>query len=127
MNNRLSLEFGLSFVRIPLQASPHIIHGDALEIDWMKVLKSEQCSFVFGNPPFIGAKHQTNEQRAQVRLIATLGGAGGTLDYVAAWFIKAGEYVRKGHARIGFVATNSLTQGETGWATLADSLRSLQS
>lgn len=31
---------------------------------------------------------------------------------MAAWFIKAGEYINKGKARIGFVATNSITQGE---------------
>ena len=72
----------------------------------------EACSFVLGNPPFIGAKHQTAEQRAQVRGIAVLGNSGGTLDYVAAWFIKAGDYVSGGNARIGFVATNSITQGE---------------
>ena len=37
---------------------------------------------------------------------------GGTLDYVTAWFIRAGRYVQRGLARIGFVATNSITQGE---------------
>ena len=36
---------------------------------------------------------------------------GGTLDYVAAWFIRAGEYISK-EGKIGFVATNSITQGE---------------
>ena len=55
---------------------------------------------------------QTADQRAQVRRIAKLGGSGGTLDYVAAWFLKAGDYVRGGEARIAFVATNSITQGE---------------
>ncbi len=112
MNNRLSLEFGQTYARIPLETSPHIVHGDALEMDWREVLLPEECSFVFGNPPFVGAKFQTAEQRAQVRRIAALGGSGGTLDYVTAWFIKAGEYVQSGHARIGFVATNSITQGE---------------
>ncbi len=34
------------------------------------------------------------------------------MDYVAAWFIKAGEYRQQSDARIGFVATNSITQGE---------------
>ena len=112
MNNRLSLEFGKTFVRIPLEKSPHIIHGDALETDWSGLLPPDECSFVFGNPPFVGAKYQTPEQREQVRQIAALRKSGGTLDYVAAWFIKAGEYVSGGDARIGFVATNSLTQGE---------------
>ena len=112
MNNRLSLEFGQTYARIPLRTSPHIMHGNALEADWTELLSPEDCSFVFGNPPFVGAKFQTVEQRTQVRGIAALGKSGGTLDYVAAWFIKAGEYVKDGNARIGFVATNSITQGE---------------
>ena len=112
MNNRLSLEFGLTYARIPLEKSPHIVHGDALEINWSQLLPPADCSFVLGNPPFVGAKFQTAEQRAQARRIAALGKTGGTLDYVTAWFIKAGGYVQSGNARIGFVATNSITQGE---------------
>ncbi len=91
-NNRLSVEFGEPYARIPLKTAPHIVHGDALEVDWTTVLRPEACSYVLGNPPFIGAKYQSDNQRAQVRRIAGLGGSGGTLDYVAAWFIKAGEY-----------------------------------
>ena len=112
MNNRLSLEFGETYVRIPLKTSPHIVHGDALEMDWADVLPPEDCSYVLGNPPFGGAKFQSTEQRAQVRRIAALGKSGGTLDYVTAWFIRAGEYVQESTAQIGFVATNSITQGE---------------
>ena len=111
MNNRLSLAFGQSYVRIPLEGSPHILNADALETDWTTLLPPEECSYVFGNPPFVGAKFQSEEQRAQVRRIAALGRTGGTLDYVTAWFIRAGEYVRS-PTRIGFVATNSITQGE---------------
>lgn len=112
MNNRLSLSFGEHFARIPLKASPHILYADALETDWAALLPPEQCSYVFGNPPFIGSKFQTADQRQQVRGIAKLGGSGGTLDYVTAWFLKAGEYAQGGHADIAFVATNSITQGE---------------
>lgn len=112
MNNRLSLEFGKTYVRIPLKTSPNIVLGDALEIDWSNVLPPERCSYIFGNPPFVGAKFQTAEQRSQVHKIASLGKSGGTLDYVAAWFIKAGEYIHNTSARIGFVATSSITQGE---------------
>ena len=111
MNNRFSLEFGRLYRRIPLQKAPHIVHGDALEMDWSEVLPVKECDYVLGNPPFVGAKFQTAEQRAQVRRIAGLGGSGGTLDYVSAWLIKAGAYVT-GDTRIGFVATNSTTQGE---------------
>ena len=112
MNNRLSLEFGQTYARIPLEASPHILHADALETDWSELLRPEDCAFVFGNPPFGGAKFQSMAHRAQVRRIADLGGSGGTLDYVTAWFMKAGEYARGTGIRIGFVATNSITQGE---------------
>ena len=121
MNNRLSLAFGRSYARIPLEGSPYILNGDALETNWADLLSPEDCSCLFGNPPFVGAKFQDTAQRAQVRRIAALGKTGGTLDYVTAWFIRAGEYVQKGAARIGFVATNSITQGEQVaqlWPTL---------
>ena len=123
MNNRLSLAFGQTYVRIPLESSPHILNADALEMDWADLLPPETCSYVLGNPPFVGAKFQSAGQRAQVRRIAALGKSGGTLDYVAAWFIKAGEYVKGSDARIGFVATNSITQGEQAaqlWPVLFD-------
>jgi hypothetical protein len=47
-----------------------------------------------------------------VKRIAQLGGSGGTLDYVTAWFITAGAYLQHSQARVGFVSTNSITQGE---------------
>jgi len=113
MNNRLSLEFGQVYARIPLTTAPHIRHTDALGIDWADLLEPGNCTAVLGNPPFGGSKYQSDGQRAQVRGIAQLGGRGGTLDYVTPWFIKAGSYVgRNPTCRIGFVATNSITQGE---------------
>ncbi|MYA91058.1 MAG: class I SAM-dependent DNA methyltransferase, partial [Synechococcus sp. SB0663_bin_10] len=113
MNNRLSLEFGQTFVRIPLETSPNIVHGDALELDWAGVLKPERCSFVLGNPPFGGFVMRTVEkQRQSKNLMRQLGASGTRLDYVTAWFLKAGAYLQNNCARIGFVATNSITQGE---------------
>ena len=113
MNNRLSLEFGQTYTRIPLEKSPHIQHGDALEIDWNKLLPPEECSYVLGNPPFVGQSYQSPTQRRQMAAIINApSGRAGSLDYVGAWFIKAGEYVQQGTAHIGFVATNSITQGE---------------
>ncbi|MEE8230508.1 MAG: DNA methyltransferase [Qipengyuania citrea] len=112
-NNEINEAFRLNYARIPLSGGATIRHGDALEVDWNDVLPAEKCSLVMGNPPFVGAKFQTAEQRAQVRAIADLGGSGGTLDYVAAWFLKAGEYLQANkRIRIAFVSTNSITQGE---------------
>ena len=113
MNNRLSLAFGQSYVRIPLEGSPHILNADALETDWTALLPPEDCSFVFGNPPFGGFVMRDERKQAQTKTVmAELGAAGSRLDYVATWFLKAGAYFRGKRARIAFVATNSITQGE---------------
>ncbi len=116
-NNAINEAFRLNYARIPLKDSAHIlggpVEGDALEADWSSLLPPEKCSYIMGNPPFIGAKFQSEFQRAQVRRIAGLGGSGGTLDYVAAWFVKAGQYLASNRRiRIAFVSTNSITQGE---------------
>lgn len=112
MNTQASLEFGAAFLRIPLRKSPAITHADALETDWETLLDPGRCSHIIGNPPFVGAKYQSQEQRAQVRRIAGLGGSGGTLDYVAAWFLKAAAYGQGHNVPFAFVSTNSITQGE---------------
>ncbi len=118
MNNELSLEFGQSYARIPLKRSPHVHCGDALEMDWEHLLPAKDCSYVLGNPPFGGFVMRTEQKQTQTRrLMASLGATGSRVDYVAAWFLKAGAYIRNGvsqnqRARIGFVATNSITQGE---------------
>jgi hypothetical protein len=92
-NNEINEAFRLNYARIPLKDGAHILHADALETDWAALLPPETCSYVMGNPPFVGAKYQTQAQREQVRSIARIGGSGGTLDYVAAWFLKAGLYI----------------------------------
>jgi len=50
MNNRLSIEFGENYARIPIHKSPHILNADALETDWDKVIAPTECSYVLGNP-----------------------------------------------------------------------------
>lgn len=111
-NIELGRTFGKVFADIPLTDSANIVHGDALAIDWDTVLPHEQCFAIMGNPPFVGARFQSAQQRSQVRDLARLGGSGGTLDFVCAWFIKAGAYIAGGPTRIGLVSTNSITQGE---------------
>ena len=126
MNSRLSLEFGESYSCIPLQTSSCIVHGDAVETDRASVLPPQDCPYLLGNPPFLGAKYQTPAQRSQARGIAKLGGSGGTLDYVAGWFFKAAEYAMAGAVRVGFVATNSDYPGGAGRAAVASAGRASQ-
>ena len=111
MNVRLSDAFGQYFSRIPLRRSPHIHCLDAHEVDWNEILPAERCSYVFGNPPFRGSQFQSVLQSEQVRRASAYVDGSGTLDYVAAWFLVASEYIQQGSAKIGFVATNSITQG----------------
>ena len=122
MNVRLSLQFGEVFARIPLKAAPHIHCADALEIRWETVLDPTCCDYIMGNPPFIGFVMRGAHQQDQAAALMRALGAGGTrLDYVAAWFLKAAAYAQTGAAHIGFVATNSITQGEQVaqlWPTL---------
>jgi hypothetical protein len=113
-NNELSLAFGQSFARIPLKHSARIVHADALEIDWADVLPPENCSYILGNPPFVGFVWRSETQKDQfTRLVSAYGGNSSRLDYVAAWFIKAGEYLQANRrVRVAFVSTNSICQGE---------------
>ncbi len=116
VNLRVSEEFGQYFARIPLRTTPHVVHGNALTIDWETVLPATNCSFVLGNPPFIGYAWQSPEQKADVEpLFAPLKG-GGVLDFVAAWYVKAALYMKgnedENQIRAAFVSTNSITQGE---------------
>ena len=113
MNMRLSEEFGLYFARIPLRTSPHIAHGNALLLDWNEVLPAQQCSFVLGNPPFVGKTYQSKVQKTDFALVMQGIKGAGDLDFVAAWYVKAVHYLRGvAPIRVAFVSTNSITQGE---------------
>ena len=115
MNLRVSEEFGQYFARIPLKATPHIVHGNALRLDWAEVLPAERCAYVLGNPPFVGAKFMDDAQRADAQAVFAGIEGGGLLDFVAAWYVTALRYAKAGTAsapRCAFVSTNSITQGE---------------
>ncbi|TCJ12793.1 class I SAM-dependent DNA methyltransferase [Parasulfuritortus cantonensis] len=113
MNLRVSEEFGAYYVRLPLRQAPHIVHGNALALDWNDVVPAERLAYLLGNPPFVGKHYQSRAQKAE--LLAVFDGLRGAsdLDYVACWYRKAAEYMAANPA-IGaaFVSTNSITQGE---------------
>lgn len=96
----------------PLNESAHIVHGNALRIDWNNVLPAEECTFIIGNPPFRGARWQTKEQKAELKEVYHSAKNCGNIDYVAGWYIKATEYMSRWPIRAAFVSTNSICQGE---------------
>ena len=112
MNLELAREFGVSAQSLPLKKSATIRHGNALRIDWNEILPAGECSFLIGNPPFVGAKFQTPEQRAELESVAKGVRNAGLLDYVCAWYFKAVDYTKESKVPIAFVSTNSIGQGE---------------
>jgi hypothetical protein len=68
--------------------------------------------YIFGNPPFLGARVMNKEQKADVERI--FGGMknSNNLDYVACWYRKAAEYIQRTAIECAFVSTNSICQGE---------------
>ena len=107
---------------LPLKSNGNIHEGNALRMDWNDVLPADECNFIVGNPPFYGAKMQSESQRAD--LFGAFHGAKncGTIDYVSGWYIKAAEYMSP-HTRAAFVSTNSICQGEqvaNVWAPVYD-------
>ena len=113
MNMKVSEEFGAYFVRIPLNHSATIVHGNALQTDWNAVLPAERCAYLLGNPPFVGAKYMDDAQREDTRAVFASIENAGLLDFVAAWYVKAARYMAPHPTiRAAFVSTNSITQGE---------------
>jgi hypothetical protein len=112
MNIRLSQAFGQYFKRLPLKESPTIVCGNALRLEWKKILPPSQCSYALGNPPFVGKQFATEEQKADMEIVCGTVKGRGVLDYVTAWYFKAGEYIQGTRICVGFVSTNSVSQGE---------------
>ena len=42
---------------LPLEDCATIVHGNALRMPWNEVLPANKCSYIIGNPPFIGANN----------------------------------------------------------------------
>ncbi|MBW7956966.1 MAG: class I SAM-dependent DNA methyltransferase [Deltaproteobacteria bacterium] len=131
MNMKVSEEFGQYFRRLPLIDSAEIRCGNALRMDWNEVISAEQVDYILGNPPFVGKKEQSNEQKSDMSLVFSGIKGTGVLDYVSAWYLKAVKYIRgdektndtlesiagahkppRDRVKAAFVSTNSITQGE---------------
>jgi hypothetical protein len=112
MNMKVSSEFGQYFARLPLTKAAKIVHGNALRVDWADVVPKEELSYILGNPPFIGSKLQTEEQRAD--MVRVYGGVqdAAIMDYVSSWHIKSAQFIQNTTIRCAFVSTNSICQGE---------------
>lgn len=106
----------------PLTTNAHIVEGNALRMDWNDVLSAERCSYIIGNPPFIGYSNHTKSQQEDRESI--FGKNCKVLDYVACWYKRSANYIEDYPVKCAFVSTNSITQGqqvEPLWKPLFDS------
>ena len=98
----------------PLKTYKGITEGNALRIDWTKVVPVDKLSYIMGNPPFVGARIMNAEQKADV--VNTFGEGWknvGNLDYVCCWYKKAADLMTGKSVRTALVSTNSVCQGES--------------
>ncbi len=113
MNMLISNEFGQYFVRLPLRKSAHIVHGNALQVDWETVVSKHELAYILGNPPFVGAMIMNESQRKDMSDVFTNEVPSfGVLDYVTAWYYKSANFIQGTKVQVAFVSTNSIVQGE---------------
>tara|TARA_R110000787_G_scaffold16622_17_gene50525 strand:- start:22121 stop:24901 length:2781 start_codon:yes stop_codon:yes gene_type:complete len=124
---------------LPLDAMNWITCGNALQLDWLSIcpptgtdvkhhaddlfnspLDQAQIDFeneggetyICGNPPYLGSKWQTSEQKSELRAVFDRYSVKWkSLDYVCGWFMKAAEYGLNTKTVSAFVTTNSICQG----------------
>lgn len=94
---------------LPLRTYTNIVEGNALEMDWNRVITNTECNFVMGNPPFVGHKNVDEEQKND--MIRLFEGKQGRLDYVSAWYLLSARYIKNTNVECAFVSTNSITEG----------------
>ncbi len=112
MNVELGKLFGQPLTKLPLTEAPHIVQGNALRLDWESVVPKDKLTYILGNPPFLGSRVMSLEQKGDIETIFGDTRGVGNLDYVAGWYLKAGDYIQNTRITCAFVSTNSITQGE---------------
>lgn len=98
---------------LPLNFENWIVCDNALELDWAGICSpADGETYVCGNPPYLGSKWQSDEQKADLKQVFDARGVSWkSLDYVSGWFMKAADYTAGSDAVAAFVSTNSICQG----------------
>ncbi len=99
---------------LPLKSYANIVEGNALRTDWEAVVPKDKLNYIMGNPPFVGARLMSKEQKDD--LLSVFGAKwknAGNLDYVSCWYKKATDLMKGTNIRTALVSTNSVSQGES--------------
>lgn len=97
---------------LPLKDFVNIKIANALNLDWKEILPPTDNVYLLGNPPFVGSRLQSDEQKEDLKRVFEGFKKVGSLDYVCAWYKKAAEYIQNTNIEGCFVSTNSICQGE---------------
>jgi type I restriction-modification system DNA methylase subunit len=97
---------------LPLKSYSNILEANALRVAWEDVISPSDTNYIIGNPPFVGSKFMSKNQKADMKVVFEGLKKFGSLDYVTAWYWKASKYIENTSIRVAFVSTNSITQGE---------------
>ena len=104
---------GFSLDPLPLKTYTNIQEGNALRMDWNEVVPASELNYIMGNPPFIGHQNRSEEQIEDMDIAFQGFETYGKLDYVAAWYKMAADYMQGTSILAAFVSTNSIVQGES--------------
>lgn len=127
MNLELKRRYG-DYLRetLPLHKVGDIRCGNALRLNWDKILPHDKDDevYLFGNPPYLGARDQKDYHKKDMEYIFSKKiKLFKNLDYISGWFYLATKYIYKSNAKFAFVTTNSICQGvQVGilWPKLLD-------
>ena len=98
---------------LPLKSNANIHEANALRIDWETVVPKDRLNYIIGNPPFVGARIMSGEQKNDIfDVFGKKWKNVGNLDYVCGWYKKATDMMKGTSIRTALVSTNSISQGE---------------
>lgn len=114
MNVEFRQKFGTDIPLIPLREMGQVKQGNAARVDWNSVCENDGKTeiYLIGNPPYLGAKLQDEEQKNDFTYVFRERPFNKNLDYISLWFVKGGDYISGSRAQLSFVTTNSISQGE---------------
>lgn len=117
--HQMNAEFSRTFTDVKIDSLPlkhinTIVQGNACRVDWNEVCphKADEEVYVFGNPPYLGARLQSEEQKNDMAYALSNIRGFNNLDYISIWFYLGARYIENSVAKYAYVSTNSICQGE---------------
>lgn len=114
MNSQFTKDFGLNIKALPLKANHNIHCGNACRVDWNEVCphSADEEVYVMGNPPYLGSSLQEKSHKKDMEKVFAGKDNWKALDYISCWFYLGSLYIKESRAKLAFVSTNSISQGE---------------